>query len=61
MHSYLGDRHYSFISAACVHLAGTLTMAVPFQKKKNQPSRVDAPCALKTRKNIHASLAHDPY
>lgn len=33
MHSYLGDRHYSFISAACVHLAGTLMMAVSFQKK----------------------------
>ncbi len=32
MHSYLGDCHYSFISAACVHLAGTLMMAVPFQK-----------------------------
>lgn len=48
MHSYLGDRHYSFISAACVHLAGTLTMAVPFLK--NQPTRVDAPCTLTTRK-----------
>lgn len=40
MHSYLGDCRYSFISAACVHLAGTLMMAVPFQK--NQSPCVDA-------------------